>query len=154
MATPGSSPVLTALRPLLPEEPAPSGCSCTSCFQVALHCHCLGTQCLREVLPSTTSKPHVLTDPCLLSHPQEARRGSLCFQVIRHEPSGHIIDHLMLCNIGFRTGFDQYFHESYCHFKWSSEAILLSAPLLNAGISTDINRTMMWIEHSPGPGMI
>lgn len=141
MATAGFSPVLTALRQLLPKEAALCSCSYT-CLQAALHCFCLGSQCLQEVLPSRPSGPRILIDPHLFSHPQEAGHGSLCFQDIQNVPSVHIISDLVLSSNGSTTGFNYYFHESYCHFRLSYEA-LLSAPHLSTDFSKDINRTML-----------
>lgn len=95
MATAGFSPVSTALRQLLPEEAALCSCSYT-CLQAALRCFCLGSQCLQEILPSSPSRPRILIDPHLFSHPQEAGHGSLCFQDIRNVPSVNIISDLVL----------------------------------------------------------
>lgn len=55
----------------------------------------------------------------------------------------HTIHNLMLSSTGCRTGFYRYFHESYCHFKLSYEATILSTSLLSTDISKDINRTMI-----------
>ena len=144
MATNPASPGLAALRLLLPEESASSGCFCTFCFQAAPHCHCLGMmtggpyfQDFKTTRPEWPTSPF----PSLRSRPLKFSKTSLpslnvlAFKTLRMNHPVHIIHNIMLSSTGYRTGFYHHFHESYCHFRLSYEATILSAPLLSADVS-------------------
>lgn len=94
----------------------------------------------RSLLPGlqdwpTSPFPPSRSRPLKFSKTSLPSLNVLAFKTLRMNHPVHIIHNLMLSSTGYRTGFYHYFHESYCHFRLSYEATILSAPLLSADIS-------------------